>query len=218
MLEYPEQMAGNWNQFFGNNNPIVLELACGRGEYALGLASMHPYKNFLGVDVKGNRIYIGAKRALDDQLQNVGFLRTQIEMISKYFTHGEVDEIWITFPDPQLRWSKAKHRLTHPGFLRLYQHFLAPGGYINLKTDSPDLYQFTHTVIGLHQLELIENISDVYAHPVIAPELTIKTHYEKLNISKSNKVFYLKFKLPTTPLQNLDETLRAITKPNQLSS
>jgi len=118
VLEYPENMKGEWHSFFKNNNPIVLELACGRGEYAIGLAGLCNNKNFIGVDVKGNRMYIGAKKAMDLQYSHVAFLRTQIEMINQYFDAAEVDEIWITFPDPQLRTSKAKKRLTHPRFLR----------------------------------------------------------------------------------------------------
>src|SRR5690606_20510990 len=120
---------------------------CGRGEYTLGLAQMHPDKNYIGVDIKGNRMYLGAKKALDQQISNAGFLRTQIETIQAYFAPGEVAEIWITFPDPQLRTSKAKKRLTHPRFLRLYQQILSPGGRIHLKTDSPELYLFTRKVL-----------------------------------------------------------------------
>ena len=147
MLQYPESMAGKWNSFFKNKNPIVVELACGKGEYAIGLGKIHPEKNFIGVDIKGNRIWVGAKKALQFNLQNVAFLRIQIDHINDYFAQDEVDEIWITFPDPQLRKSKAKKRLTHPRFLRIYQQFLLPGGLIHLKTDSPDLYTFTKKIV-----------------------------------------------------------------------
>ena len=126
MKEFPTDMAGNWKTFFGNKNPITLELACGKGEYTLGLARLHPARNFIGVDIKGNRIWVGAKKALTENLSNAGFLRTQIEQLPQYFSPGEVNEIWITFPDPQLRFSKAKKRLTHPVFLRKYQEVLAP--------------------------------------------------------------------------------------------
>ncbi len=214
VLENPENMAGQWATFFKNNHPITLELACGKGEYAVGLAKMYPQRNFIGVDVKGNRIYIGAKNAIKDGLHNVAFLRTQIDKIASYFNKGEVEEIWITFPDPQLRISKAKKRLTHPKFLRLYQQFLSPGGYINLKTDSPDLYSFTKLVIELYGLEVLEDDSNVYANKTVKEELAIKTHYEELDIAQSNRVHYLKFVLPSKPLPNIDEQLQEIIKVN----
>ncbi|HVZ95774.1 MAG TPA: tRNA (guanosine(46)-N7)-methyltransferase TrmB, partial [Chitinophagaceae bacterium] len=163
VLEFPENMPGKWNNFFKNNNPVVLELACGKGEYTTSLAGLHPQKNFIGVDIKGNRIWAGARYAIENTLQNVAFLRTQIEMIEKYFTAGEVDEIWITFPDPQLRNSKARKRLTHPRFLRSYKKILKPGGAVHLKTDSPQLYNFTRMVIDLYGLNLISDIKDVYS-------------------------------------------------------
>ncbi|MEO8415707.1 MAG: tRNA (guanosine(46)-N7)-methyltransferase TrmB [Ginsengibacter sp.] len=196
VLEYPEMMAGKWNEHFKNGNPVLLELACGKGEYATGLAQLFPQKNFIGVDIKGNRIWVGAKYALDNNLQNVAFLRTQIHKIDTYFTTNEVAEIWITFPDPQLRISKAKKRLTHPRFLNLYHKILQPGGIIHLKTDSPDLYNFTRTVIELYKLILILDFDDVYNEEKRLPELNITTHYERLDIAKSKKVFYLCFSLP----------------------
>ena len=196
VLEYPEKIAGKWNEHFKNDNPLVLELACGRGEYATGLAQLFPQQNFIGVDIKGNRIWVGAKYALDNNLRNVAFLRTQIHKIDTYFTTNEVAEIWITFPDPQLRISKAKKRLTHPRFLNLYQKILQPGGKIHLKTDSPDLYNFTRTVIELYKLILILDFDDVYKEEKRLPELNITTHYERLDIAESKKVFYLCFSLP----------------------
>ena len=211
MLEYPVNMKGEWKHFFGNNNPIVLELACGRGEYTIGLSNLFPEKNHIGVDIKGNRIYIGAKKCLDTKIPNAAFLRTQIEKLPDYFAPGEIDEIWITFPDPQLRTSKAKKRLTHPRFLRLYQNVLTANGCIHLKTDSPDLYHFTKTVIELYHLKIIEDCSDVYALPVMKPELTIKTHYENLDIAQSKKIHYLQFMLPGE-ITNNDEILLEILK------
>jgi len=207
VLEYPADMKGKWNAFFKNENPVVLELACGRGEYTIGLSSLYPQQNFIGVDVKGNRMYIGAKKAMDKGLANAAFLRTQVEKINEYFAAGEVDEIWITFPDPQLRWSKAKKRLTHPRFLRLYNEILKHGGSINLKTDSPQLYEFTKTVIELYKLALVEDMDDVYATPEIKESLKIKTHYESLDIAQSKKIHYLKFTLPET-IPDLDEELK----------
>ncbi|RYG41686.1 MAG: tRNA (guanosine(46)-N7)-methyltransferase TrmB, partial [Chitinophagaceae bacterium] len=200
-------MQGEWNAFFGNNNPVVLELACGRGEYTVGLAKLHPERNFIGVDVKGNRMYIGAKTALDQNLKNAAFLRTQIERLPDYFAEGEVSEIWITFPDPQLRKSKAKKRLTHPRFLRLYQKILQPGGIIHLKTDSPVLYAFTREVIRLYGCTLHGFSENVYGEEEVSDELLITTHYEKMDIAKSNRIHYIMFSLPET-LSEEDETLK----------
>lgn len=209
VLQYPEHMAGNWKDFFHNDHPIVLELACGKGEYALGLGRLFPATNFLGVDLKGNRIWVGAKKALQEKLENVGFLRTQIDRIATYFTPGEVSEIWLTFPDPQLRTSKARKRLTHPKFLRMYQQILQPGGIIHLKTDSPSLYRFTKWVIGLYQLPLLQDSEDVYAQGTVSAVLQIKTHYESLDIAQSNRVHYLQFSLPGTPLPDKENELKA---------
>ena len=214
VLEYPENMQGQWHQFFKNNNPVILELACGRGEYTIGMAKLFPQQNFIGVDVKGNRMYIGAKKCLEEKLPNAGFLRTQIEKLADYFTPGEVDEIWITFPDPQLRISKAKKRLTHPRFLRLYQQVLQPSGVIHLKTDSPDLYHFTKQVIELYGLTIVEDCSDVYKQPQISEELKIKTHYESLDIAQSNTIHYLKFMLPPF-IKNIDDQLQEQLKNEQ---
>lgn len=211
VLEYPENIHGKWKEFFENENELVLELACGKGEYATGLAQLYPDKNFIGVDIKGNRLWVGAKFALQNHLQNVAFLRTQIDKINHYFTASEVDEIWITFPDPQLRLSKAKKRLTHPKFLRLYQQILKPGAKIHLKTDSPDLYEFTKLVIKLYNLQVISDIGDVYKMELLTEELAIKTHYEKLDIAKSNCVFYVCFSLPDK-LPGNDAELTSILK------
>jgi tRNA (guanine-N7-)-methyltransferase len=206
VLEYPTGMQGQWKAFFKNDLPITLELACGRGEYTVGLANMHPGQNIIGVDVKGNRMFLGAKKALENNLSNAAFLRTQIEMVAEYFAPGEVDEIWITFPDPQLRTSRAKKRLTHPRFLRLYQKILRPGGSIHLKTDSPRLFHFTRKVIELYGQIFVEENQDVYAG-AHKPELDIKTHYEGLDIANSKKIFYLHFKLAGI-IPNLDEQLQ----------
>ena len=214
VLEYPENIAGKWHEHFKNTNPIVLELACGKGEYAVGLARLHYDKNFIGVDIKGNRIWVGAKFSLEKELDNVAFLRTQIHKIDSYFKPGEVDEIWITFPDPQLRISKASKRLTHPRYLRLYRNILREGGKIHLKTDSPDLYNFTKTVIELHNLTVLFDDDDVHTNAQeVLPELNIKTHYESLDIAKSNKIFYLCFFLPEHII-HLDDKLDNILKNN----
>jgi tRNA (guanine-N7-)-methyltransferase len=213
VLEYPKDMQGKWNHFFKNENALVLELACGRGEYTVGLSQLSPDKNFIGIDLKGNRIYIGAKKCLDEKIRNAAFLRTQIEKLPEYFAGAEVDEIWITFPDPHLRVSRAKKRLTHPRFLRLYKQLLKPDGFIHLKTDSPDLYEFTKQVIALYNLILIEDYDDVYTKSD-NEELKIKTHYEGLNIAKSDKIFYLKFKLPSVII-DVDDELKEVLKYEQ---
>ena len=210
VLEYPENMPGNWHTFFKNNNPITLELACGKGEYAVSLGRMHANINTIGVDIKGNRIWRGAKTAIEEGLHNVAFLRTEIDKITNYFTANEVADIWITFPDPQLRLSKAKKRLTHPKFLRLYQQLLSNDGTINLKTDSPDLYHFTKTVINLFELELLVDYDDAYKQPNIAPELHIKTYYESLDIAQSKRVHYLKFKINKPLPLAKDEILKGL--------
>jgi tRNA (guanine-N7-)-methyltransferase len=209
VLEKPSNMQGQWGGFLKNNNPIILELACGRGEYTIGLAQLHPTKNFIGVDIKGNRMYIGAKKAVDNTLHNAAFLRAEIETIADYFLQNEVDEIWITFPDPQLRISKAKKRLTHPRFLRQYVQILKPGGTIHLKTDSPNLFNFTKKVINMYGLKPLKESADVYAEKYIAEELKIKTHYESLDIAGSKKIYYLQFSLPNS-IVNLDEELQKI--------
>ncbi|HMO32805.1 MAG TPA: tRNA (guanosine(46)-N7)-methyltransferase TrmB [Lacibacter sp.] len=195
VLQYPNGMQGQWPAFFNNDHPLTLELACGKGEYAVGLGRMYPQRNFLGVDQKGNRIWVGARTALRDGLHNVAFLRTQMDRIDQYFAPGEVAEIWLTFPDPQLRCSKHKKRLTHPKYLRLYRSFLQPGARIHLKTDSPVLYRFTREVIRMFDLPLHTDFDDVYAVSNPAPELCIKTHYEALDIAGSNRVHYLCFGL-----------------------
>ena len=207
VFEYPQNMQGEWRKHFKNNHPVLLELACGRGEYTVNLAQLLPQKNFIGIDVKGNRMYIGAKNALDNKIENAAFLRTQIEKLPEYFEQGEVDEIWITFPDPQLRLSKAKKRLTHPRFLRLYQKVLKPNAPIHLKTDSPQLYDFTKKVIGMYGLHLLEDSDDAYAMENISEELKIKTHYESLDIAGSKKIHYLKFILPDV-IVDLDKQLQ----------
>jgi tRNA (guanine-N7-)-methyltransferase len=209
VLEYPPDMQGQWKERFNNDNPITLELACGKGEYTVALAELYPQRNFIGVDLKGNRIWVGARLAIKKQLTNAAFLRTQIEMIDRYFSPDEVNEIWITFPDPQLRLKRAKKRLTHPNFLRLYQKFLARNGVVHLKTDSPKLYAFTKAVAGLYGLSITTDSDNLYAEENISPELQIKTYYESLDIAESNRIFYLAFKLDGTFVDKQEE-LKAI--------
>lgn len=195
------------------NKPLVLELACGRGEYAVGLGRMFANQNFVGLDLKGNRIWKGASIANRDGLKHVAFVRTQIDQVTQYFSKDEVSEIWITFPDPQLRLSKAKKRLTHPKFLRLYQQFLKPGGIVHLKTDSPNLYLFTKTVIELFGLTCITSTDDLYSTAFMQSDkwderCSIKTYYEGLNIASSNRIHYIQFKLDKVLPIELDEKLK----------
>jgi tRNA (guanine-N7-)-methyltransferase len=208
VFEYPKDMKGQWANFFKNDHPLVLELACGKGEYAVGLGRSNPDTNFIGLDIKGNRMWVGAKAAIDEGLANVAFIRTQIQKITDYFAEGEVAEIWITFPDPQLRVSKAKKRLTHPRFLRLYQQILRKNGIIHLKTDSPDLYHFTKHVIKIFRLVLLADYEDVYNRKEINEDLQIKTHYEKLDIAGGNRVHYLKFCVDNALPAEADELLK----------
>ncbi|MBI1341993.1 MAG: tRNA (guanosine(46)-N7)-methyltransferase TrmB [Terrimonas sp.] len=213
VLQYPLGMQGAWNNFFKNDHPITLELACGKGEYTIGLSQLYPDQNFIGVDLKGNRIYIGAKKALDQHLNNAAFLRTEIDKINSYFAPKEVAAIWITFPDPQLRVSKAKKRLTHPKFLRLYQQILQTGGYIHLKTDSPVLYRFTKKVIQQYNCILLCDYEDSYSQDNIPETLKIKTYYESLDIANSKKIHYLKFSLPAViPGASEDKLLQEFLK------
>lgn len=212
VFEYPPNMKGRWKEHFGNANPITLELACGKGEYAVGMARMERNKNFIGIDVKGNRIWVGAKTALQDQLHHVAFIRSNIDHLTNYFQPNEVADIWITFPDPQLRFSKAKKRLTHPVFLRRYQQVLSPNGHIHLKTDSPPLFRFTLAVIEHFDLELVECIDDVFGQEQVSEVLKIKTHYEQLDIAGAKRVHYLKFKLQAPLPIEKDKSLKEIIR------
>ena len=208
VLQYPEEMKGKWNRFFQQTAPITLELACGKGEYTVGMGRLFPGRNFLGVDLKGNRIWSGARTALREGLTNVGFLRTQIDRIDTYFEKGEVSDIWLTFPDPQLRLSRARKRLTHPKFLRLYREFLSAESRIHLKTDSPVLFAFTLAVIELYQLKLVISTDDLYRDYPEDPVLGIKTHYEKLDIAGKQRVHYIQFQLDGDLPPSLDESLK----------
>ena len=236
VLEFPQDMQGKWAAFFdalkkgtssieianlevldqavvsNTSTPLTLELACGRGEYAVGLGRMFSEQHFIGIDLKGNRIWKGASIANKDGLKNVAFVRSQIELTSNYFAKNEVDEIWITFPDPQLRWSKAKKRLTHPKFLRLYQQFLKKEGIVHLKTDSPLLYHFTLKVIEMYGLDLIYKTDHLYNEQNIDPRCLIKTYYEGLDIAQSNKIHYIQFNIGKDLPLEIDEVLKEAIK------
>ena len=191
-------LKGKWHKaFFKNENPIVLELGCGKGEYTIGLAQRFPDKNFIGVDIKGNRIWTGAKTAVDNKMNNVAFIRTRIDFIDTCFAANEVNEIWITFPDPQPLKSRIRNRLTNMMFVNRYKKILEDGGIINLKTDSELFYDFTREVITENQMELLDPTNDLYADIDKRDEAltSIKTYYEKKFSEKGFKICYLKFKV-----------------------
>lgn len=185
---------GSWSKsFFKNANPITLELACGGGEYSLGLAQIFPKNNFIGIDIKGARIYRGASFALRNNLDNVGFIRTKIELIHYFIDQNEIDEIWITFPDPFLKESKKNRRLTSSFFLQKYQHILKPGGNLHLKTDDKTLYEFTlESISDSTQWKLDFQHDNIYDLPNLPPELQIKTFYEKLHLKSGKTIKYIK--------------------------
>jgi len=191
------ELQGKWNELhFKNQNPLTLELACGKGEYTLGLARRYPNRNFIGVDIKGARIWKGAGIALKEGLKNVAFLRTRIEQIASFFAAGEVSEIWITFPDPFLRKSKANRRLTSPRFLKEYCKILQPGGLVHLKTDEPNLYEFTLEVLkDTPYCSLLQHNEDLYAQAMPLPELEIKTFYERMHLLEGKKIKYVQFRM-----------------------
>ena len=189
---------GNWlNAVFKNNNPIVVELGCGKGEYTVGLAENNPTKNFIGLDIKGNRIWTGAKHALDKKLANVAFLRTKVDFTDYCFAQHEVSEIWITFPDPQPQKARSRQRLTNPIFLNRYKTMLKPGGLVHLKTDSTSMYEYTLEVIKENNHTLLFHTNNLYQNcPTDRQELiTIKTHYEKLFTDKGEDIKYCCFQL-----------------------
>lgn len=185
---------GRWHEFFGNDNPIVLELGCGKGEYTVGLAQRFPDKNFIGVDIKGARMWSGAKQAVESGLANAAFVRTNIELIDAFFSSGEVSEIWITFPDPQMR--KASKRLTSSRFLNLYRNILKDGGTINLKTDSPFLYTYTKALVELNGFHVNVDTPDLYHSDIKSDILEIRTFYEQQWLARGLTIKYLSWQLP----------------------
>lgn len=197
-------LKGKWHSdFFGNGNPIVLELGCGKGEYTVGLAKRFPDRNFIGVDIKGARMWTGAKQAVADNMPNVAFVRTNIELIASFFAPGEVSEIWITFPDPQMK--KTNKRLTSVRFLNLYRRILEPGGIINLKTDSPFLYTYTRELARLNGLPVEVDTDDLYASGMADDILEIRTFYEQQWLARGLTIKYLRWRLDEgTELQEPD--------------
>jgi len=195
-LEEGKPLKGKWaSEHFKNSNPVVLELACGKGEYSVNLASLFPDKNFIGIDYKGNRIWRGAKTAIEDGMDNVAFLRIQIENLTEYFDENEVDEIWITFPDPQPQISREKKRLTFPAFLNKYKQILKPGGKVNLKTDNDQLYIYTCEKVAELGLMVHKNTDHLYSSEFADEVLSIKTYYEKKYLLHDKNINYIQFSL-----------------------
>ncbi|MGZ4117098.1 MAG: tRNA (guanosine(46)-N7)-methyltransferase TrmB [Bacteroidia bacterium] len=191
-------LKGNWHkQYFKNNNPIVLELGCGKGEYTVGLAKRFPDKNFIGVDIKGNRIWTGAKTAIENKMNNVAFIRTRIDFIDACFNEKEVDEIWITFPDPQPQKTRVRNRLTNMMFITRYRKILKDGGVINLKTDNEPFYDYTKEVVAENKFEVLDSTNDLYDDRIERDEVltSIKTYYEKKFSDLGFKICYLKFRV-----------------------
>jgi len=189
-------LKGQWYTFFKNNNPIVLELGCGKGEYTVGLAQRSPNKNYIGVDIKGARFWRGAKSALEQELENVAFLRTQIELLDQLFGENEVDEIWITFPDPQIKYKRTKHRLTNPMFLKKYKQILKPQGVVHLKTDSEYMHGYTLGLLQGMGHEICYANHDVYRNEGSPSEvLEIQTFYENQYLEAGKPITYIQFRI-----------------------
>ncbi len=193
-LEEGKALKGQWAaQHFKNHNPLVLELACGKGEYSVNMAKLFPEKNFIGIDYKGNRIWRGARTGVDENIPNLAFLRIQIEGLLEFFDTAEIDEIWITFPDPQPQESREKKRLTFPGFLNKYKEVLKPGGKINLKTDNDALYLYTAEKVKELGLICHKSTDHLYTSEFADEVLCIKTHYEKIYLKHDKNINYIQF-------------------------
>ena len=189
-------LKGHWREkFFGNDHPIVLELGCDKGEYTIALAQRDPGRNYIGVDIKGARMWRGAKTATEHQMRNVAFVRTRIEFIGSFFGEDEIDEIWITFPDPQLKTRRAKKRLTSPLFLESYARMLKPEGAINLKTDSQHLYEYTDAVVRRFGLPCEISNRDIYGSGFADEVLSVKTAYEQMFLERGLPITYTRFSL-----------------------
>lgn len=189
-------LKGKWNEFFGNENPLVLELGCGKGEYTIGMARLNQNMNFIGIDIKGARFWRGAKTAIEEKITNAAFLRTQIELIDALFAPDEVSEIWITFPDPQIKYKRTKHRLTNEVFLKKYTSILKENGIINLKTDSEFMHGYTLGLLHGKGYEVLYANHDIYKNEGSPKEvLDIQTFYEKQYLEKGKPITYIKFRI-----------------------
>jgi tRNA (guanine-N7-)-methyltransferase len=196
VLSKDHPIKGNWNKvFFKNENPLIIELGCGKGEYTVGMAKRFPSNNYIGIDIKGARIWRGAKTALEDEILNVSFLRTRIEFINSFFSKNEVDEIWITFPDPHPKRNNSGKRLTSPYFLNSYQNFLIDDGIIHLKTDNKDLWNYTLEVVKKNHLKIVTSTDNLYSAEINNDILSIRTHYEKIFLKQGINICYLAFRL-----------------------
>jgi tRNA (guanine-N7-)-methyltransferase len=190
------QIKGNWKSlYFKNENDIILELGCGRGEYTIGLAKLNPFKNFIGVDIKGDRIWVGSTVAIEESLQNVAFLRTQVQSLDDFFEVNEVSEIWITFPDPRPKGRDERRRLTSPRFLEIYEKILKPNGTIHLKTDNNDFFDYTLEALKTKKIDDLQYTYNLYLSPLQDLHKGVKTNYEKIYSEKGEKIKYLNFKI-----------------------
>jgi tRNA (guanine-N7-)-methyltransferase len=198
-MEFPPKdhaLKGKWNKdFFEKEQPIILELGCGRGEYAVNLAEKFPDKNFIGIDWKGARLWRGAKTGIENKMTNLGFLRIQIQNCYAFFAENEISEVWITFPDPQMEKSRVKKRLTAPRFLEMYRRFMKQDGIVNLKTDSFPFYEFTLDLIAEGKLMIHKQTDDLYNSPILDDVLSIKTTYEKIWLKGGSKICYIRFNI-----------------------
>ncbi len=197
LVDQKYELKGNWNKtFFKNNNPLVLELGCGKGEYSVALAQKFPNKNFIGIDIKGARFWRGAKTAIEENIPNVAFIRAQIELIEYLFAENEVDEIWITFPDPQIKYKRTKHRMTNADFLQRYKRILNAEGVVNLKTDSEFMHGYTLGLLHGAGHEVIYSNHDVYKQEGSPDEVTsIQTFYEGQYLEQNKPITYIRFKI-----------------------
>ncbi len=194
ILQQDASMKGRWKaEYFKQDEPVTLELGCGRGEYTLALAAMFPHRNYIGMDRKGARLWKGCKYAAENNMQNVAFIRSQIQFLPRMFVEGEVNEIWLTFPDPQPKRSKVAKRLTSSYYLDIYKQVLTPGGCIHLKTDSELLFHYTKEVIHKLDYTILEIQEDVYQSEIQNPILAIQTYYEKMWLEQGHKIYYIKF-------------------------
>ena len=197
LLEDSFKHKGKWKKIFKNNNPIIVELGCGKGEYSVALAKLNPNKNYIGIDIKGARFWRGAKTSIEDEIENILFLRTQIELIDKVFSKDEISEIWITFPDPQIKFKREKHRLINLEFIKLYQNILIPHGIIHLKTDSEFLHGYMLGIIkSTNFLELIYANHDIYNSTGSPKNATsIQTFYESKFLKLDKPITFLSFRV-----------------------